>query len=165
MFLGIYKISQDHKFQRISSGGIGIGLTFYQVFSPKENTLHYENKATKTSKPLFNISGDFQNMKFLHLYEDETHERLKSSLNDEQFNDSCLITNHHDLLCFSSEQIRIIHNCSAVITDVFVLKKDDKNFGIILLTDVNKIVVIHPRVGKLKTEQIYLTSQAKVRFF
>ncbi|XP_015116347.1 uncharacterized protein LOC107040671 [Diachasma alloeum] len=140
---GIYKLSDKYKFVVLSTTGIGLGCEVHQVLTPTRGWLYLADKITKKSKHLFQLSENVNYRDYDGVIVYDLRQILFCASGDDD-NKSCLITSGKKLYKLIDERVTIIHVESNFITDILAVKRDQRDFGVGLITEGNYLVLLLP---------------------
>ncbi|KAG7200490.1 hypothetical protein KM043_001056 [Ampulex compressa] len=163
---GIYKLSRDQNFAVLSKHAVGIGTVFYEILTPRNNCLYLDNKQNKTSKSLFQLSGNseaFQKLCVFTLNVEGADPCLMTALKDNEgpVRNVTLIGNEKKLLVLTNETVRIIYNDDCPIKHISPVRKNNKTIGVLLLINADRVVIMHVKENKLVYEKVHLRTNIR----
>ncbi|KOC59186.1 hypothetical protein WH47_11262 [Habropoda laboriosa] len=161
---GVYKLSRNLEFAVLSKHAIGMGTVFYEVLTPRKKHVYLDNKQKMTNKMLFEISSKEEDENKLCIYPlnvENVEECFRKALvnNDSTIENLCIIGDGQKLLTLINETVQIIYNSIYSIKDIIPVGKDSKIAGLLLLTNIDVIIVMHARDNMVVFEKTCLVTQ------
>ncbi|XP_076240029.1 uncharacterized protein LOC143182734 [Calliopsis andreniformis] len=156
---GIYKLSREREFAVLSKSAVGMGTVFYEVLIPKNKYLYLDNKQNMTSKLLFQLSSEKSDSSKLCIYpvnKENAMDQFISTLtnNDSTIENLCVIVDEKKVFVLFKETVHIIYNSIYFIRNAVPVQNDSKIAGLLFLTDVDTIILMHSKNNTLSFEKI-----------
>lgn len=164
---GVYKISQERRFAVLSGSAIGMGTVFYEVLKPRDNYLYLDNKQTMVNKLLFELSSNESTADQLCVYPLAANAVAKqfiqalTSNNNGNVENLSVIAEGHKAFVLFKETVQLIYHTIHPIKDIMPVQKDSKVAGLLFITTLGDIVLLHSKHDKLLFEKIYVGTQVE----
>lgn len=156
---GAYKLLQNGGFALLSKNALELGTEFFQVFTYLTNGIYIDDKITKNSELLFNIDSNATkeiSTFSLNLKDTEMCFVNCFTIGWKAEKDLCIIAHDKRLFLLKEDTVQLVYTTNNTIMDIIPVKRQDKLAGLLLITDMDMVILIHAKDNDLRTERIHL---------
>ncbi|XP_012235955.2 uncharacterized protein [Linepithema humile] len=161
---GAYKLSRSGGFARLSKNALDIAAEYFQVFTVLMNGIYIDDKSTKVSKLLFTIDPNAtEEICTFPLILKDTEMCFVNcfTVGWKTEKNLCIIAHNRRLFVLKEDTVQLVYTSNNTIMEIIPIKRHDKTAGLLLITDMDKVILIHAKDNNLVFEKIHLKRKMK----